>query len=180
MTDRVKGLLLLVSVLAVTQWLVVPVLAWQSDAVSALERGIATLAARSQLIEQMPAMEREFTARNEAISKVSERGFTAGATDTLEVQRWIVTSLKASDLLVESFEWRPKTGGDPATAQARLEIRGRADDVFYWIGASQLEQPWLKIVSMQLASNTRRGRNSGVFGGQVTVQVLLRGDGNAI
>lgn len=172
MTQTTRNLLVVVTLLVLTQWVVLPVIGWQGQVRSEIERGLSGLSAREAVIEALPQMERERTQRLNQLSSLSSASFPQGPSAILEIQRWVTASLEGRQLNVDKFEWSPQSEGAISVVTATVDIKGGEQQIFEWLAELHMDGPWIGVEGFQLR---RAGRRSGGnrLSGRVTLKFVL-------
>lgn len=172
MTQTTRNLLLVVALLSLVQWLVVPVIGWQSQVSTEIERGLSDLSAREAVIEALPQMERERTRRLNQLSSLSSASFPQGPTAILEIQRWVTASLGGRQLTVDKFEWSPPSEGAISVVTATVDIKGSEQQIFQWLAELHMDGPWIGVEGFQLRRAGSRSSGNGLSG-RVTLKFIL-------
>lgn len=179
MTPNTRKLLIVLAVLLTLRWGLVPILEWQEQRVDAIGRYADTLAVRDKLIDQKVNFDREITKRTQALSVLSEATFPKTATATVDLQRWLSTSLEAKTLQVRSVEWSPQVADAMSPTRAKVQLRGSSTNFFEWIADLQAEPLWVDVLSFRLRQSDRRDPSADLFSGEVTLEFVLAGADDA-
>jgi len=175
MTSNTKQLLLIVLVLLGVQWLLVPLISWQNQKVARLEQSLSTIASRAALTGAVPQLQAEVVRRAGALDSLADLSFAQGPTSSLEMQRWVTSSLENRKLMIEKFEWSPKTPGALSITRAKVGLRGNSEDLLEWMVELQAKTPWVNVLALDLRPAGRQRRDLDMFAGSITLQFVLSG-----
>ena len=173
MATSTKRLLLIALGLLGVQWFLLPVISWQNARTSSIEDDLSVVAARNAAIESLPELQQQMLDRSIKLNELSKSAFTPGPTATLEIQRFVTSSLEANRLKVVSFEWAPQAGDAISVVRAQVRVMGQSSHVFEWIAKQQFETMWIGVLTLKMRHADPRKLDADVFTSDLTLEFVL-------
>jgi len=176
MATSTKRLLLIALGLLGVQWFLLPVISWQNARTSNIGDDLSVVAARSGAIESLPVLQQQMRERSIKLDALSKSAFKPGPTATLEIQRFVTSSLAENRLKVMSFEWAPKVGDSISVARAKVRVMGQSSNVFEWIAKQQSETLWSSVLTLKMRHADPRNLDADVFTSDLTLEFVMGED----
>ena len=176
MSSSTQRLLAIVVFLLMFQWMVMPLLSWQSSKVSEIERQLSRLSERSQVIESEASLVADLAVIRRTLDDLSTISSPNIEGIELPLQQLLSSTLSDSSIEIESFEWGDIPEGDIVPLRARISVTGLTQDFIDWHHSLLEGQSWISVEELSFRRRQPNWYEMDAFQGDIVVRVILGGE----
>ena len=176
MSPSTLRLLGIVAVLVVVQWVLLPWFSWQSEKVAEIDRQLARLSERADVINSSSALLDDKEALSVSLGNLAVLSAPNNDGIELPLQQLVTAKLTDYQLELESFEWGEPVDGDIVPLRARITIAGKTQDFIDWQNSLLDSQPWIAAEEFSFRRLDPRWFEMQDLTGDIVIRVIVGGE----